>query len=105
MGGKREGIPAAGQRERRQGAGIYVGAACGAVPGRSFALKLVYGSVAARRGAPYGQELWDSLEETCVKCRRKRTTPLWVHQGKSRKVRALWQACQGGGHPHGLEVT
>lgn len=105
MGGKREGIPAPRQRERRQGAGTYAGAAYGAVPGRGFALRLVYGSVAARRGAPCGQEVCDSLEETCVRCRRKRTTPVWVHQGESRKVRPLWQACQGGGRPHGLEVA
>jgi hypothetical protein len=104
MGGKREGILAPGQRERRQGTGTY-GAAYGAAPGRSFALRLVYGSVAARRGAPGTQEVCDSLEETCVRCRQKRTTLVWVYQGKSRKVRPLWQVCQGGGRPHGLEVA
>ena len=76
MGGKREGRPAPGQQERRHGAGTYVGAAYGTAPGRNFALRLVYGSVAARRGAPCGQEVCDSLEETWVRCRRKRTTPV-----------------------------
>jgi hypothetical protein len=62
-----------------------VGTAYGAALGRSFALRLEYGSVGARRGAPCVQEVRDSLEETYVRCRRKRTTPVWVHQGKAEK--------------------
>ena len=64
MGGKRQGRPAPRQRERQQDAGTYAGAAYGAAPGRGFALRLVYGSEAARRGAPWRQEVRDSLEET-----------------------------------------
>jgi hypothetical protein len=84
---------------------VPMGAFYGAAPGRGFALRMMYGSVAARRGAPCGQVVCDSLEETCVRGRRKRTTPVWVHQGQNRKVRPLCQACQGGGRPQGLEVA
>jgi hypothetical protein len=54
-----------------------------AAPGRGFALRMVYGSVAAGRGAPYEQEVCDSLEETCARGQRKRITPVWVHQRES----------------------
>jgi hypothetical protein len=83
MGGKREGRPAPRQREQQQDAGTYGGAVYAAAPCRGFALRMEYGSVAAGRGAPCTQEVRDSLEETCVRGRRKRITPVWVHQGES----------------------
>jgi hypothetical protein len=62
MEGMREGRPAPRQREWRQDAATLWGAFYGAAPGRGFALRMLYDRVAARRGAPCGQEVCDSLE-------------------------------------------